>query len=185
MKTHTILANKKKNKGNSMNDDFNNRRHLELLNYSKKKHLQLLKDSQDLKQQGTSIPDELRKDFSKLRKYLIILIDHLNWETRDQYLELLNQFIEKKIDIPDFCIAFCERYKLNEEMADILESKLVLLSPHEKSLAFGNLLELIVDSCEVCNGDPEPLRESYEIGHTEFRDLVKKTYLQIQKFLEE
>lgn len=168
-----------------MNQDLNNQRHLELLNYNKKKHIQLLKYSQDLKQQGKSIPDELRKDFSKLRKYLVILVDHLNWETRDQYLELLNQFMEKKIDIPDFCIAFCERYKLNEEVADILESNLVLLSPHENSLDFGNLLELIVDSCEVCNGDPEPLRKSYEIGHIEFRDLVEKTYLQIQKYLDE
>ena len=107
-----------------MNQDLNNQRHLELLNYNKKKHIQLLKYSQDLKHQGKSIPDELRKDFSKLRKYLVILVDHLNWETRDQYLELLNRFMEKKIDIPDFCIAFCERYKLNEEVGDILESNL-------------------------------------------------------------
>lgn len=49
--------------------------------------------------------------------------------------------MEKKIDIPNFCITFCENYKLNEKVGDILESNLVLLSHHENSLYFGNLLE--------------------------------------------
>ena len=92
--------------------------------------------------------------------------------------------MERKIDIPEFCIAFCRRSSLNIEVLDTLESNLVLLSPHEKSSEFANFIEEIVSCCEVYSGDPEPLKESYEIGDTDFQDLVEKTYLRLQKFLE-
>ena len=43
---------------------------------------------------------------------LIILIDHFNWEIQDQYLELLDKFMQKKwMDILNFQIAFCEQYE--------------------------------------------------------------------------
>jgi len=78
--------------------DLNNERRYELLNYDKKQHLELLN------QQG----DEFK---SKLLNYSIILIDHLNWEIRDQYLELLENYMEEKEDILNFRIRFCERYE--------------------------------------------------------------------------
>jgi hypothetical protein len=168
-----------------MNQDLNKKRHFELLNYNKKRHLELLKYSQDLKQQGKSIHDESRKDYLELLKYSAMLNRHLYWETRDQYLELLNEFMEKKIDITEFCDTFCRRSELNDEAVDMLNSNLILLSPHEKSIEFSNFMGQIFDCCEVCNGDPEPLRESYEIGHTEFQHLVEKIYFSLQKFLEE
>ena len=60
---------------------LNEERRYELLNYDKKRHLELLN------KQG----DEFK---SKLRTYSIILINHLNWEIRDQYLELLENYRE-------------------------------------------------------------------------------------------
>ena len=89
------------------------------------------------------------------------------------------------IEIPEFCIAFYRRSSLNSKVLDTLESNLVLLSPHENSLEFGNLLQEIFDFCEIHSGNPEPLRESYEIGDTEFRDSIEKTYLRLQTFLEQ
>lgn len=56
------------------------KKRLILANYLKNNEIELKnkRDSmnQDLKPQRKSIPDELRKDFSKLRKYLVILVDH-------------------------------------------------------------------------------------------------------------
>ena len=57
---------------------LNKKRRYELLNYDKKRHLELL-NQQD---------EEVE---SKLRTYSIILIDHLNWEIRDQYLKCQDQ----------------------------------------------------------------------------------------------
>jgi hypothetical protein len=110
--------------------NLNKKRRYELLNYDKKRHLELLN------QQG----DEFK---SKLRTYSIILIDHLNWEIRDQYLELLENYREEKMDSFNFRIRFCERYESIEKVADLLKSNRVLLSPDKNSLNFGDLLSEI------------------------------------------
>lgn len=106
--------------------NLNKKRRYELLNYDKKRHLELLSQ-----QDG-----EFK---SKLRTYSIILIDHLNWEIRDQYLELLKNYTEGKIDSFNFIIKFEERYDSIEKVADVLKSNRVLLSPDENSLNFGLL----------------------------------------------
>jgi hypothetical protein len=107
----------------------------------------------------------------------------LNWEIRDQYLGLLNKFIEKKIDILKFRLAFCERYESIEKVADVLKSNRVLLSPHENSLDFGDLLSKIYDCCQAYSNDPEPFRNKFEIGDVEFTASIEKTYFQLKKFL--
>ena len=110
-----------------------------------------------MQQQGKFISDQL---YIELLSYSDMQDRHLDWETRDQYLELLNEFMEEKIDIPDFCIAFCRRSELNGEVADMLKSNLVLLSPHKKSIEFSVFIQEILSCCEVYSGDPGSLRES-------------------------
>ena len=151
---------------------LNKERRYELLNYDKKQHLELLN------QQG----DEFK---SKLRTYSIILIDHLNWEIRDQYLELLKNYMEEKIDTCNFRNRFCERYESTEKVADLLKSNRVLLSPDENSLDFGDLLSKIDSCCKAYSADPEPFRDKFEIGGVEFRISIEKIYFKIQKFLKQ
>ena len=93
---------------------------------------------------------------SKLRTYSIILIDHLNWEIRDQYLELLENYREEKIDSFNFQIRFCERYESIEKVANLLQSDRVLLSLDKNSLNFGDLLSNIDNCCKAYSDDPEP-----------------------------
>jgi len=145
---------------------LNEKRRYELLNYDKKRHLELLN------QQGNEFE-------SKLRTYSIILLDHLNWEIRDQYLELLENYIEEKIDGGNFRVAFCERYESIEKVADLLESNRVLLSPDKNSFNFGDLLSKIYNCCQAYSDDPEPFRNKFEIGDVEFRILIEKIYLKI------
>lgn len=109
----------------------------------------------------------------------------MDWKTRYQYLQLLEEFVKKKIDIGEFLIAFEERARLNGEVLDILESNLILLEPHKKSLDFSDFIKQILVYCEIYNPDPETFRHEYELNETEFRDSIEKTYLQIKKFLEE
>ena len=69
-----------------MSQDLKKESRYALLNYDKKLHLELLKDCEILNQQGELLSDELK---SRLLTYSVILIDHLHWEIRDQYLKLL------------------------------------------------------------------------------------------------
>jgi len=82
--------------------------------------------------------------------------------------------MEKKRDILNFRIAFCERYESIEKVADLLKSNRVLLSPDEKSLDFGDLLSKIDNCCQAYSGDPESFRNKFEIGDVEFRTSIEK-----------
>lgn len=153
------------------NQNWKKKRRYELLNYDKKRHLELLN------QQG----DESK---SKLRIYFTILIDQLNWEIRDQYLKLLEDYMEKKIDGFNFRIKFCERYESIGKIANQLQSNLVFLSPDENSLYFGDLLANIDSCCQAYSGDVGPFFKSgFEIGDLEFETSIKKIYLEIQNLL--
>lgn len=167
---------------NKKNQELNQKRRLRLMEYDTKTHLEILKDSEDLKHQGKLLSNEL---LSKLSEYSIILVDHLNWETRYQYLELLNKFMQKKIDILEFRIAFCDRYESIEKVADFLKSNRVLLAPHQNSLDFADLLEKIYYCCEAYSNDPEPYRNTFEIGDVEFSTLIEKSYFKMKNFLQE
>ena len=156
-----------------MNKNFKKEKLYEFLNYDKKLNLELLKDSEDL-------TGELRLKFLH---YSAIQFNHLNWEIRYQYLELLDKFIDKKIDSFNFRIAFCERYESIEKVADLLKSNRVLLSPDENSLDFGDLLSEIDSCCKAYSDDPEPFRNKFEIGDVEFRISIEKIYEKIyEKF---
>jgi hypothetical protein len=151
---------------------LNKKRRYEPSNYEKKRHLELLSQQSD--------------EFeSKLLTYSIILISHLNREIWYQYLELLENYREEKIDSFNFRMIFCERYESIEKVADLLESNRVLLSPNENSLYFGNLLSEIGSCCKAYSDNPEPFRDKSEIGETEFRISIEKIYFKIQNFLKE
>ena len=158
-----------------MNRNFKKEKLYEFLNYDKKLNLELLKDSEDL-------TGELRLKFLH---YSAIQFNHLNWEIRDQYLELLENYREEKIDSFNFQIRFCERYESIEKLADLLKSNRILLSPDKNSLNFGYLLSKIYDCCKAYSDDPEPFRNKFEIGDVEFRISIEKIYLKIQKYLNE
>ena len=81
----------------------------EFLNYDKKLNLEFLKDSENLTK-------ELRLKFFH---YLAIQFNHLNREIEDQYLELLENYMEGKIDSFNFIIKL-----LNLKNAMILLKKL-------------------------------------------------------------
>jgi len=159
-----------------VSSDWEKKRRFALLNYNKKLHLKMLN------QKETVLNDELKL---KLQFYSIILMDQLNWEIRDQYLELLENYREEKIDSFNFRIRFCERYESIEKVADLLKSNRVLLSPDKNSLNFGDLLSKIDNCCKAYSDDPEPFRNKFEIGDVEFRISIEKIYFKILKYLNE
>jgi len=156
--------------------NYNKERRSKLLNYDKKQHLELLN------KQG----DEFK---SKLRTYSIILIDHLNWEIKDQYLELLKNYMEGKIDSFHFIMKFEERYGSIEKVADLLKSNRVLLSPDKNSFRslrraladFGDFLSQIDSCCKVYSDNPEPFQQPGELTDVQFRHQIQKIYRKIQK----
>ena len=139
------------------------------INYDKTEHLELLK------QKSGSLNSE---NSSKLRRYSVMTNDHLNSCIREHYLDLMENFRTGKIQTFYFCVGVENAGKLINDIVEILESNLILLSPNEKSLAFAELLEELFDTCEAyLQEDPEFRDEKDEVW---VKDSVEEIYLKIQ-----
>lgn len=168
-----------------MDQKLRNKNRLTFLNYNKKRHSELLEYLQCLEQQGKFLSHESRENFLELLNYLVVLDLQFDWEARDYYLELLDQLVKKKISTSEFFYKFYQKSKINNEVLDLLESKLVLLSPHEKSLDFSDLINEILDYCESFNNDSNSFTENYDLLDNQFRDSMENFYLKIQNYLDE
>ena len=162
-------------------------------NYDKQEYLRLLKKQ--------SLNEQLNlEDSSKLRKYKIFLMKYFNWCIRQQYLDVLEKLQKGKIEPMAFCLRFEEINFAIENFVRVLESKLIIVSPHDTSLIFGDLLEeifvqiddllLVRDSqtqVSLTDDDYELKLEKeirdFELQEVELKESVRKTYLKIQDFL--
>jgi len=150
-------------------------------NYSKLRYIELLKLKYSQENALTS------KQESELKAYSRMLDRQLDWETKEQYIDLLEKLISGKIDSFKFYIEFQERNELNGEIFDSLEANFLLLSPHEKAKEFSAFIIEIMDFCysycEIVESDVIlEKRNSYDL---EFRNSMEKIYLKIQNFLNE
>ena len=150
-------------------------------NYNKQRHLELLK----LKYSQEKVLTSTEK--SELNEYSSLIDNTLDWETKEQYIDLLEKLISGKINSFKFSIEFKERNELNGEIFDSLETNFLLLSPHEKSKEFSGFIIEIMDFCysysEVFESDISV--EKFDRYDWEFRNSMQKIYLRIQNFLNE
>lgn len=114
-----------------------------------------------------------------------MLEETLDLETKDQYVNLLEQFLSGEINSFTFSIEFKERNDLNTEAFNRLKANFILLSPHEQSKEFSDFISEIIDFfysySEVFQLDlPQETRDSYEL---EFHNFMEKIHFKIQKVL--
>lgn len=134
-------------------------------NYNKKRYLELLKKRS-------------KGDNSKnveLLKYSCQLEQQVEWELREQYVELMEDFLKDKISMPEF---FAELRNKNYSIIDIvalLESHRILLSLDKKAPKFSALMEPINDELE---GDLSYTGE-------EFTNFIQENFIKIKKYLNE
>ncbi len=150
-------------------------------NYNKERHLELLKLKYSQENVLTS------KEELELNEYSSVLDSTLDWETKEQYIDLLEKLISGKINSFKFYSEFKERNELNGEIFDSLETNFLLLSPHEKSKEFSGFIIEIMDFCysysEVFESDI--FVEKFDSYDLEFRNSMQQIYLKIQNFLNE
>jgi hypothetical protein len=133
--------------------------------YNKKRYLQLL--SQRI------IGDN--SNYDELSCYSCMLTNQLDWEIRDQYLSLMENFLNGNISMPEF---FAELRIKNYAIIDavtFLEKNKILLSFDKKASKFGELLEDVTDELE---GD---------LSYTgdEFKNFIRENFIKIKKYLNE
>jgi translation initiation factor RLI1 len=147
-------------------------------NYNKQRPLELLK----LKYSQEKVLTSTEK--SELNEYSCLLDGTLDWETKEQYIDLFEKLISGKINSFQFYLEFRERNDLNGKVFDSLIANFFLLSPHEKSKEFSNF---IIEIMHICMSY-EDVFESYfpkeesDLHDLKFRNCMEEIYLKIQKF---
>jgi hypothetical protein len=159
-----------------MNNNWEKRRRVEFLKYRKNVHLKLL----DQKKIGLNAELE-----SKVNSCSIILGNQLHWEIKSKYLNLLKKFVTKKMKAIDFMVAFQKRYDSIYDVVPFLESNRIVLSFHEKSEDFGQLLAEISSCCWGYSGEDERQLSEYDIGDTEFTNIMEEIYFQFNELISE
>lgn len=145
-------------------------------NYNKQRHLELLKLKYSQKKILTSTEE------SELSEYSCLLDGTLDWETKEQYIDLFEKLISGKINSFQFYLEFRKRNDLNGEVFDSLIANFFLLSPHEKSKEFSDLIGEIVDVCYSYAEVVESYlpKEKSDLYYLEFRNCIEEIYLKIQ-----
>lgn len=133
--------------------------------YNKKRYLQLLDQR--------SVGDNSNSD--ELSRYSCMLSDQLDWEIRDQYLSLMEKFLNGNISMPEF---FAELRIKNYAIIDaviFLQNHRILLSFDKKASKFGELIEDVKDELE---GD-------LSYTNDEFKNFIQENFIKIKKYVNE
>ena len=115
--------------------------------YNKKRYLQLLDQR--------SIGDNSNDD--ELSRYSCMLTNQLDWEIRDQYLELIEGFLNGNISMPGFFAELqIKTYSIIDAVV-FLEKHRILLSPDKKSSKFGEVTDHLNDDLDFIGDELENL----------------------------
>ena len=150
------------------------------MDYSKKRHKQLVIRSQDLKNQGKNLFLENPEEDSELSKYNIAVEEQVFWTHREDFFLLMKNFIDNIINFDEFETAFSLLYRKTSEEVDmfIVDLKQIeKFQPSTRSYRFASFIGSIFRQFEEV--------EDEYCTKQEVKDSVKKVYLKFQNFLNE
>ena len=153
------------------------------MTYNQKRHRQLLKRWQDLKNQRKNLFLENSEEDFELSEYNIAVEQHIFWQDRYQIALLMEDFLNQKIDGELFCD---QVYGFRRKLINTCEKfKLELISSPEKIKDFqpdgrSKKLSGFLTGC-FCYCDD--FMEDYE--NEEFYTWIKNKFSYLQKVLDE
>lgn len=151
------------------------------MNYNQQRHIELLKRSEDVKNQGKSFDKESPEESLELSSYNIDVEENLFWEQRYKVAELMEDFLNKKIDGEEFCGRV---FKLRRNLMIACDKFLVQLGagevkdfePDLRSKRLSGFLTVLFFCCD-------DFMEDYE--NEEFCNSMENGFLNFQEALKE
>ena len=149
--------------------------------YNQQRHIQLLKRSQDFKDQGKSFYKESPEESLELSNYNIAVEKNIFWQQRYKVAELLQDFLNRKIDGQEFCDRV---FGLRRNLMIATKKFLIQLGagevkdfqPDPRSKKLSGLLSGLFCYCD-------DFMEDYE--NDQFFDAMQNSFLNFQKPLNE
>jgi len=109
--------------------------------------------------------EEIEEDFIDFLK----LVDQLNWEAKDEYFELIEEFLNESSNV----LNFKEKYQSIVRVGKELESDSIFLEPSYQALGFSNFSRILIQLFERYQTDPE-------LSPKIFKSWVRKIFLEMK-----
>ena len=128
--------------------------------------------------------------YLKLLRYSSRLSEYLYWLKKDEYLQLIKDFLDFKINAEKFVDQFSKMVRVIDEEFELLSKnykELKNIQPNSMSVEFGTWISEIYLSCNEFYPDfREEERSEIPIAKTkeQLRDTVKNLLPEIQKYFE-
>ena len=94
------------------------------MKFDKDKYLKLLKERKSLQKEGKLLRDYNKAKHDELISYFIMVEDQIFWESRKEYIRILDSFVSKKITLDQFFMQFCGLRGSNLKSARIWKNNL-------------------------------------------------------------
>ena len=151
------------------------------MTYNQKRHIELLKRSEDLKNLGKSFYQESKDEYLELSKYEGAIQSYLYWKSRTLFVLLMEKFVNKIISGEEFSNSFLELrqrliYECDGFLKELGSEKLKDFQLDPRSYGFGSLISFLRAECDNFS-------EDYQ--NEEFYDSIKDCFLKLQKALNE
>ena len=151
------------------------------MTYNQKRHIELLKRSEDLKNLGKSFYQESKDEYLEFSKYEGAIQSYLYWKSRTLFVLLMEKFVNKIINGEEFSNSFLELrqrliYECDGFLKELGSEKLKNFQLDPRSYGFGSLISFLRAECDNFS-------EDYQ--NEEFYDSIKDCFLKLQKALNE
>lgn len=147
-------------------------------------YLELLSNQRELESKGKIFAQENEKDYRILIKYEVRLWDHFEWESRQTFRQLVDNFLTRKITMDQYIEELFEierKIRIQIETLKLDFDKLKKFEPSPASQGFSKFIEELNSDCRVFEPNPD-LRDEFEISEQELRNNTKEILLQLQKY---
>jgi hypothetical protein len=150
------------------------------MDYSKKRHKELVIRSQALKNQGKNLFLENPEEYFELSKYNIAVEEQVFWTHRKEFFLVMKNFLDNIINFDEFETAFTLLYRKTRKEVRIFIIDLTQIEkfrPSTRSYRFASSIGSIFRQFEEV--------EDEYCTKQEVKDSVKKFFFKIQKCLDE
>ena len=161
------------------------------MQYNSQKYVELLKYDESLRKQNKSLEDENKLKYLELNSYSLHINEHLHWSKKDEYLQLIEDFLSFKINGKDF------ESKFSNLVEAIEKEHLLIAKDYERvknlkvsslSFEFAKWISEIYLYCDEFYPDfdnSDPPNFPFAKNEEYFRNAVSNIYPQIQKYFAE
>lgn len=161
------------------------------MTYDSNLHIELLKHDKFLRKNGTNLEEIDKTKYLQLLHCSVKLSDHIHWEQKSDYFNLMESFIDLKMNGNDFRSHFQKIYETNEERIKVVETdieQLETFEPNPKSFGFSEWISEIDLGCDELYFDFQPedlIGLPFARDEENFRNFVANIRPEIQKYVEE